>query len=91
MAKRMRVLAVPSGTPCRVATSTWLILPKKAKVNASSCSGTENAASLLLDYKLSKRFDTYFGGFWSGVQDGLANGYINKDNIATTLGVRFKF
>ena len=61
------------------------------KTKAGSCSGTENAASLLLDYKLSKRFDTYFGGFWSGVQDGLANGYINKDNIATTLGVRFRF
>ena len=58
---------------------------------SSGCSGTENAASILLDYKLSKRFDTYFGSFWSGVQDGLANGYINKDNIATTLGVRFKF
>ena len=61
------------------------------KTKAGSCSGTENAASLLLDYKLSKRFDTYFGSFWSGVQDGLANGYINKDNIATTLGVRFRF
>jgi predicted porin len=61
------------------------------KTKAGSCSGTENAGSLLLDYKLSKRFDTYFGGMWSGVQDGLANGYINKDNIATTLGVRFRF
>jgi predicted porin len=60
-------------------------------VKNSGCSGTENAGSLLADYRLGKRFDVYFGGMWSGVQDGLANGYINKDNIATTLGVRFKF
>jgi predicted porin len=58
---------------------------------SGACSGNLNAASLLLDYYLSKRFDVYGGPFWSGVQNGLANGYYAKDNIATTLGVRFKF
>lgn len=58
---------------------------------SSGCSGTENAASILLDYRLSKRFDAYAGSFWSSVQDGLANGFINKDNVATTVGLRFKF
>ena len=57
----------------------------------SQCSGKEGAASLVFDYRLSKRFDLYAGSMWSGVQDGLANGYLNKDNIATTVGVRFKF
>ncbi len=57
----------------------------------SQCSGTEGAASLVFDYRLSKRFDLYAGSMWSGVTDGLANGYLNKDNIATTVGVRFKF
>jgi predicted porin len=57
----------------------------------SGCSGNLNAASLLVDYKLTKRFDVYFGSMWSGVQNGLANGYYAKDNIATTLGARFKF
>jgi hypothetical protein len=28
---------------------------------------------------------------WSGVTNGLANGYYDRDNIATTLGLRFKF
>jgi hypothetical protein len=28
---------------------------------------------------------------WSGVEDGLANGYLNKSTITTTLGMRFKF
>jgi predicted porin len=60
---------------------------------SSGCSGNLNAASLLLDYYLTKRFDVFGGTFWSGVQNGLANGYLPyaKDNVATTLGVRFKF
>jgi predicted porin len=57
----------------------------------AGCSGTENAASILLDYRLSKRFDAYAGSMWSGVRDGLANGFLNKDNVATTVGLRFKF
>ncbi len=57
----------------------------------SQCSGTEGAASIVFDYRLSKRFDVYAGSMWSGVTDGLANGYLNKDNIATTVGLRFKF
>ena len=59
--------------------------------SSAGCSGTLNSASLLLDYRLSKRFDAYAGAFWSGVQDGLANGFLQKDNIATTVGLRFKF
>jgi predicted porin len=59
--------------------------------SSGGCSGQENSASILLDYRLTKRFDIYGGSFWSGVQNGLANGYLNKDNIATTLGLRFKF
>jgi predicted porin len=58
---------------------------------SSGCSGNENAISGVFDYRLSKRFDVYLGSFWSGVQNGLANDFINKDNIATTAGVRFKF
>jgi predicted porin len=58
---------------------------------SSACSGNENAVSGLFDYRLTKRFDIYFGSMWSGVQNGLANDFINKDNIATTFGARFKF
>ena len=59
----------------------------------SACDGTLYAVSGLLDYKLTKRFDVYFGSFYNGVRDGLANGYLPnaKTNIATTLGARFKF
>jgi predicted porin len=57
----------------------------------AGCSGTEGVASLVFDYRLSKRFDVYAGSMWSGVKDGLANGFINKDNVATTAGLRFRF
>lgn len=59
--------------------------------SSGGCSGTLNSASLLFDYRLSKRFDAYAGTFWSGAQNGLANGFLQKDNIATTVGLRFKF
>ncbi len=58
---------------------------------SAGCSGTENDVSLVFDYRLTKRFDVYAGTMWSGVTDGLANGYLNKDNLATSVGVRFKF
>jgi predicted porin len=59
---------------------------------SAKCKGELNAVSLLADYRLSKRFDVYIGSMWSGVTDGLANGYdLNKDTIATTTGLRFKF
>jgi predicted porin len=57
----------------------------------SACSGTENAFSLVADYRFAKRFDGYFGTFYTGVQDGLANGFLNKSTLTTTTGIRFKF
>jgi len=57
----------------------------------SGCSGTESSISLLADYKFAKRFDGYFGTFWTGVQDGLANGFLNKSTLTTTTGIRFRF
>jgi len=58
---------------------------------SSGCSGTESSISLLADYKFAKRFDGYFGTFWTGVQDGLANGFLNKSTLTTTTGIRFRF
>jgi predicted porin len=59
--------------------------------SSSGCSGTENAASAVLDYKFTKRFDAYVGTFWTSVNDGLASGYLNDSTITTTMGIRFKF
>jgi predicted porin len=59
---------------------------------AGNCSGTEDVISFDADYRLSKRFDAFAGAMYSGVHDGLANGYLfNTTDITTTVGVRFKF
>ena len=59
---------------------------------AATCSGSLEALSLDADYTLSKRFDVYVGAMYSGVHDGLANGYAyHTTNINPTAGVRFKF
>jgi predicted porin len=58
---------------------------------ASQCSGTENAASLVLDYRFSKRFDWYIGTFYTKVNDGLASGFLNDNTLTTTTGIRFRF
>jgi predicted porin len=58
---------------------------------SAKCSGDLNAVSGLVTYRFTKRFDVYLGSMWSGVRNGLANGYLNKDTVATTTGLRFKF
>ncbi|HEV7612703.1 MAG TPA: porin [Steroidobacteraceae bacterium] len=59
---------------------------------AGTCSGTEDVISFDADYRLTKRFDAFVGAMYSGVHDGLANGYIfHTTDLTTTVGVRFKF
>ena len=59
---------------------------------STACSGELRDFSLDAVYKLSKRFDAYAGVMYSGVADGLANGYIySKNNFNPTIGVRFTF
>ena len=59
--------------------------------SAATCSGTENSFSVVGDWRMSKRFDAYVGTFYTGVQDGLANGFINKSTLTSSMGIRFKF
>jgi predicted porin len=59
---------------------------------SAQCSGELRDFSFDAVYKLSKRFDAFAGVMYSGVADGLANGYIySKNNINPTIGVRFTF
>jgi len=58
---------------------------------SGACSGTLTAASMVLDYRWTKRFDTYFGAMWSSVSDGLANGYLATNTVDPTIGVRYSF
>jgi predicted porin len=57
----------------------------------AACSGTLNAGSVAVDWRMSKRFDVYAGAMWSSVSDGLSNGYLQTSTIDPTIGVRFKF
>jgi predicted porin len=58
---------------------------------SAACKGQLNAVSVLGDYKFTKRFDAYLGSMWSEVENGLANGYLNRNTVTTTAGLRFKF
>src|SRR6202049_513029 len=67
-------------------------VPSCSDTSKGSCSGTENGFSIVGDYRMSKRFDAYIGTFYTGVKDGLANGFVlNKSTVTTTAGVRFRF
>jgi predicted porin len=57
----------------------------------SVCSGSLEAISFDADYHFNVHFDAYLGAMYSGVHDGLANGYIYTTNINPTIGVRYKF
>jgi predicted porin len=60
-------------------------------LSASSCAGTLDAPSVLVDYRVTKRLDAYAGVMWSRVAGGLASGYLNFQNVGPTVGLRFQF
>ena len=60
-------------------------------LSASSCAGTLDAASVMIDYRVTKRLDMYAGVMWSRVTGGLASGYLNFQNLGPTVGLRFQF
>jgi predicted porin len=59
--------------------------------SAATCSGRYDVGSVLADYRLTKRFDLYLGSMYSRGENGVVNGYLNTNTLATTAGVRFKF
>jgi predicted porin len=60
-------------------------------LSSSKCAGTLDAASVMVDYRITKRLDAYAGVMWSRVAGGLASGYLNFQNIGPTVGLRFRF
>ena len=57
----------------------------------SQCSGTFDAVSAVIDWKFAAKWDTYIGFMFSQVNGGLANGYLQRNNIDPTAGLRFRF
>lgn len=62
-----------------------------ASVAASTCSGHFEAYSLSASYSISRRFLCYIGTMYSAVYGGVANGYLQRDNLNPTIGLRFTF
>lgn len=60
-------------------------------LSASSCHGTLNALSAMIEYRPTKRLDLYAGVLWSQVTGGLASGYLYHQNFGPTAGLRFQF
>jgi predicted porin len=57
----------------------------------ATCHGTFDAASFAVDWQFAKKFDAYAGFMFSQVNGGLANGYLNRNSIDPTAGLRFRF
>jgi predicted porin len=55
------------------------------------CAGTMDAFSGLIDWKFAPKWDTYFGIMYSQMNGGLANGYLVRNNLDPTVGLRFRF
>ena len=60
-------------------------------ISSSACAGSLDALSFLIDYRPVKRIDLYAGVMISNVYGGLANGYVEVQNIDPTFGLRIKF
>jgi predicted porin len=72
-----------------VATRTSTCLASAAA--HSQCGGTLDAISGVIDWRFAPKWDTYFGIMYSNVNGGLSNGYLVRNNIDPTIGVRFRF
>jgi predicted porin len=59
--------------------------------SSSKCAGTQDAVSMMIDYRPLKRIDIYAGMMYSQVTGGLASGYLHVNNIDPTIGVRLEF
>jgi len=56
----------------------------------SQCAGTFNAISGVIDWQFAPKWDLYAGLMFSKVNSGLANGYLERNNIDPTVGLRFR-
>ena len=76
---------VPGGAKKATCTGTF------GNEGNGDCAGTMDAVSALIDWKFAPKWDTYLGVMFSQVNGGLANGYITRNNLDPTVGLRFRF
>jgi hypothetical protein len=56
-----------------------------------NCHGTFDALCFVVDWQFAKKFDAYAGLMFSQVNGGLANGFLHRNKIDPTVGLRFRF
>jgi predicted porin len=57
----------------------------------ATCHGTFDAVSFVVDWQFEKKFDAYAGLMFSQFNGGLANGFLHRNSIDPTIGLRFRF
>ncbi len=55
------------------------------------CAGTFDAISAAVDWRFAPKWDLYAGVMFTQVNGGLAYGFLQRNNIAPTAGLRFRF
>ena len=57
----------------------------------SQCAGTFDGISAAVDWRFAPKWDLYSGVMFTQVKGGLAFGFLQRNNIAPTVGLRFRF
>jgi len=57
----------------------------------STATGRSTQFPSSADWQFAKKFDTYAGLMFSQVNGGLANGFLHRNSIDPTVGLRFRF
>jgi predicted porin len=57
----------------------------------SQCAGTFDGISAAVDWRFAPKWDLYSGIMFTQVNGGLASGFLQRNNIAPTVGLRFRF
>jgi len=57
----------------------------------ATCRGALDAGSVLLDCRITPRFDVYAGAMLSTVSDGFASGFLHNTTVDPMIGTRFAF
>jgi predicted porin len=55
------------------------------------CAGTFDGISAAVDWRFAPKWDLYSGIMFTQVNGGLAFGFLQRNNIAPTVGLRFRF
>jgi predicted porin len=59
--------------------------------SSGQCAGTQDAASILIDWKFAPKWDTYIGALYAQYNGGEASGFLARNFWVTGAGLRFRW